>query len=251
MRITVLGSGGWIPTQKRQTCNYLIELNDNLIFLDTGTGMSRLSNYKHLFDKFKTINIIYSHYHLDHLIGLVYLPNWLKDHRLRIWGPGVSLYGKSCHEILSSITSSPFFALQIDKFSRDIEIHDYDVGGFSLNDNIRIMINDQKHSDPSFGITIGNYVHYATDTNVIESTFQSSEKVKYLLHECWDISLGANTEHSSLSEILRMTRYYKIENVGLIHINPNWSKEDEEEAFNYSKDFSNVNFLNDGDIIIL
>jgi ribonuclease BN (tRNA processing enzyme) len=251
MRLTVLGSGGWIPTKKRQTCSYFIELNDNLIFLDTGTGMSRLCNYPQIFDQFDTINIIYSHYHLDHVIGLVYLPNWLKDHRIRIWGPGISLYGKSCHEILSSITTSPFFALPIDEFSRDIEIYDYEVGGFSLNDNIRVLINAQKHSDPSFGITIGNYVHYATDTNVIESTFQESKHVKYLLHECWEIQFDANSEHSSLSEILQMTRNYSIENIGLIHINPNWSKEDEDGAFNLSREFSNVKFLNDGDEIIL
>ena len=124
MKLTVLGSGGWIPTKKRQTCAYILEIEDNLIFLDT-------------------------------------------------------------------------------------------------------------------------------DTNVIESTFQKSKHIKYLLHECWDIQFDENSEHSSLSEILRMARHYSIENIGLIHINPNWSKENEDGASNLSREFLNVKILNDGDEIIL
>jgi ribonuclease BN (tRNA processing enzyme) len=251
MKLTILGSGGWIPTEKRQTCTYFIEIEDNLIFMDTGTGMSRLYDYASIFDKYNTINIIYSHYHLDHVIGLIYLPNWIKHHRVRIWGPGRLYYGKSCRETLSSMISSPFFALPLDEFSKEVEIHDYDSNGFNLNDNIDILINAQKHTDPSFGITIGNYVHYATDTNVIESTFQRSEHVKYLLHECWDIQYDVKTEHSALSEILQMVRKYSINNFGLIHVNPNWSKDDETNVSLSLKKFTNAKLLNDGDVINL
>ena len=251
MKLTVLGSGGWIPTKKRQTCAYIVEIEDNLIFLDTGTGVSRLDDYARIFDKYSTINIIYSHYHLDHVIGLIYLPNWIRDHRVRIWGPGASFYGESCQEILSSMISSPFFSLPINKFSDDIEIHDYDVNGFIIDDKLDILINVQKHSDPSFGITIGNYIHYATDTNVIESTFQRSEQVKYLLHECWDIQYDVKTEHSALSEILKMARKYSINNFGLIHVNPNWSKDDEAKVSLSLKEFTNARLLNDGDVINL
>ena len=249
MKLSVLGSGGWIPNKKRQTCTYFMEIEGNLIFLDTGTGMSRLCNYTSIFDNYSTINIIYSHYHLDHVIGLIYLPNWIKDHKVKIWGPGKSFYGRSCQRILSSIISSPFFALPIEKFSIEIEINDFDTNGFIINDEIDILINPQKHSDPSFGITIGNYVHYATDTNVIESTFQRSEYVKYLLHECWDFKHEAKTEHSSLPEILQMTKKYSIDKLGLIHINPNWSEGDEDYVSNSLKEYTNVKLLNDGDVI--
>lgn len=251
MKLTVLGSGGWIPTKNRQTCTYLIEIEDNLIFLDTGTGISRLCNYKNIFDKYNTINIIYSHYHLDHVIGLIYLPSWIRGHRVRIWGPGMSFYGKSCQEILSSITTSPFFALPIDKFSPEIEINDYDANGFNLNHKIGVYINSQKHSDPSFGITIADYIHYATDTNVIESTFQRSENVKYLLHECWEIQPDASGEHSSVFEIIQMTRKYSIANIGLIHANPNWSKKDEDNISYLLKELNNAKLLQDGDVITL
>jgi len=251
MKLTILGSGGWIPTEKRQTSTYMLEIEDNLIFIDTGTGMSRLCDYASIFDKYNTINIIYSHYHLDHVIGLIYLPNWVKDHSVRIWGPGRYSYGKSCEEILSSMISSPFFALPIYELSKEIEIYDYDANGFNINSKIDILINSQKHSDPSFGITIGDYVHYATDTNVIESTFQRSEHVRYLLHECWDIQYDIKTEHSALSEILQMVRKYSINNFGLIHVNPNWSEDDEANVSLSLKNFTNAKLLNDGDIISL
>jgi ribonuclease BN (tRNA processing enzyme) len=247
MKLYILGSGGWIPTKKRHTCTFLLENEKNLILLDTGTGISRLNKYKQIIKNHKTINIIYSHYHLDHIIGLAYLPNWLNNHTIRIWGPGLDFYGKSCREILTAITSTPYFALPINKFSNDIEINDYNLKGFTINNEIEISICAQQHSDPSFGISIGNLLHYATDTNVIDSSFKKAQGVKMLLHECWQIDFDKKSEHSSVVEILHMAAKYNIQKIGLIHINPNWKQQDEDHAYSLVEKGVGINILSDGD----
>lgn len=72
-----------------------------------------------------------------------------------------------------------------------------------------------------------------------------------MLHECWDIQHNAKIEHSSASEIIRMAKKYSITNFGLIHVNPNCSKEDEDNVTYLLKDISNAKLLNDGDVIVL
>jgi ribonuclease BN (tRNA processing enzyme) len=42
MKLTVLGSGGWIPTSSRQTSCYLITSGTETLVLDAGTGLGTL-----------------------------------------------------------------------------------------------------------------------------------------------------------------------------------------------------------------
>ena len=251
MKLYALGTGGWIPTLRRQTCSYLLEDSDNLILLDTGSGISRLNDYIHLIERHDIINIIYSHYHIDHLIGLAYLPKWLNNKEIHIWGPGIKYYGRSCYDILSTITSSPYLSLHISNFAKNVVIKDYDLKGFKLNSGVRVNICKQQHSDPSFGITIGNFVHYATDTRVSNETFSKAKDVNLLLHECWDLESMVTSEHSSLHEILEQVEEYSINSIKLIHINPNWDIDMEKKLKTILEKYGNISILNDKDIVSL
>jgi ribonuclease BN (tRNA processing enzyme) len=69
MNVVLLGSGGYIPTSRRQTsCVVLPEIG---IVLDAGTGMCRLGKYL----RTERLDIFLSHAHLDHVAGLTYLIN--------------------------------------------------------------------------------------------------------------------------------------------------------------------------------
>ncbi len=223
MNIIPLGTCGWVPTSKRDTSSFLLEVENKLIFLDAGTGLHKLGNHINVFNDYDEINIILSHYHLDHIIGLSYLPLWFKDKIITIWGPGKSYYSKGCDEILTDFTTSPYFASSIKEFAKEVYLKDYDENGFMI-DNLRISINKQVHSSPSFGITIGNYLHYATDTNILRKSFDNN--CKLILHECWTYYKKDAEEHSSLEEIREMVEKYNIKKIGLIHINPRYNEEE-------------------------
>lgn len=235
MKVNFLGSGGWIPTRQRETCTYLCEYKDNLIILDAGSGISRFKEYKELISKYKNIYIILSHYHLDHIIGLSYLPSFFKEHNLVIYAPSKKYYDKSSRDILVDFTTFPYFSHSIEKYSSKVEILEYEKEGFFIDD-LKVGICEQKHSAPSFGITLGEYLHYATDTSILDETFNKAQNVKLLLHECWDIKQKKASYHSSLEELIEKSLFLKNTKIALIHINPSWEEKEFKEAEKLIKD---------------
>ena len=244
MKLITLGSGGWIPTESRHTASYLVDTGESLIILDTGSGLSRLSNHLDILNKYEEINIIYSHYHLDHLIGLSYIGNWSKQKRLNIYGPGKELGFSGCQDVISKFITHPFFPLTIDKFAIEVRMMDYDLKGFKIG-TIPIKITPQIHSGKSFGISLGDYIHYSTDTTILENTFKEAQGTKLLLHECWTIVNEGSKDHSSFEEINEMISKYKIQKLGLIHINPNWNVDKFEELSSSFSHNSNIVVVED------
>jgi ribonuclease BN (tRNA processing enzyme) len=233
IKITVLGSGGWIPTRKRETSSYLLQIDKKLIILDAGSGISRLSEYKNILENYSEVSIILSHYHLDHIIGLSYLPAFIKNKVLNIFAPSKKYYENNASEILSDFTSFPFFSKNIKNFAKVVNLYEYDTQGFFI-DELKIGICEQKHTAPSFGITVGKYLHYATDTSVIKRTFEIAKDVDLLLHECWQIKANAKSGHTSIEELLNYSK--KIKKMALIHINPTWIDEDFNQLESVIKD---------------
>lgn len=235
MKIIPLGSGGWIPTISRQTSTFLIEADNKLILLDAGTGVHNLREYSDIINSYNEVDIILSHYHLDHIIGLSYLPLYLKDKKITVWGPGEKYYGRSSEKILNEFTNKPFSASSIKDFAREVYIKDYDEAGFMIG-SMKIGINKQIHSDPSFGITISNYLHYATDTEVLDISFQKDCEI--ILHECWTFSEESYIGHSSLDEIKSKAHEFQVKKLGLIHLNPRYSEKE-------------INEINDNNIFVV
>jgi ribonuclease BN (tRNA processing enzyme) len=246
MKITVLGSGGWFPSRTRHTSCFLAETNNSLIILDAGTGLCRLGDYSDILNKYDDIHIIFSHYHLDHLIGLSYLPNWTKEKRLNIYGPGKNLGFNSCESILSGLLKPPYFH-PIEVLAKQVIINDFDPGGFNIN-GTTIKITEQIHSGKSYGITVGNILHYATDTIPIGSTFKAAENTELLLHDGWILTDENNRDekdHSSIDKVISLSAEYNIKKTGLIHLDPNWDDNVFIKAKQLIKD-NNIVIVEDG-----
>src|SRR5262245_131670 len=77
MKIVLLGTGGYFPTDRRHTaCMMLPEVG---VVLDAGTGMCRMPKYLST----DRLDIFLTHAHLDHITGLTYLVNTLPADVLR------------------------------------------------------------------------------------------------------------------------------------------------------------------------
>ncbi|MGD2114802.1 MAG: MBL fold metallo-hydrolase, partial [Acidobacteriota bacterium] len=76
MRLIPLGTNGYIPTHGRQTMCFLVRFEDRALLLDAGTGVARLlePRVRELLEGVEQLDVILSHFHLDHVIGLSYLP---------------------------------------------------------------------------------------------------------------------------------------------------------------------------------
>lgn len=226
-----------------------MENNGEYLFLDLGSGIANFSLYSEV-EVAKRIHIVLSHYHLDHLIGIIYLLNICRDKEIFIYGPGKTIYGESCEDILCGIIKPPYFGRMLKDFSHNVIIQDYNIGFKEISTNYTIEFVAQKHSQPSFGMLINDVLYYATDTMVLQNTFEKAKDVKLLLHECWDIEENLSGKHSSLEKIIKFNEQYHIPYIKLIHINPNWTCEDFEKARGLLINH-NIDLANDGDVFYL
>jgi glyoxylase-like metal-dependent hydrolase (beta-lactamase superfamily II) len=74
------------------------------LLLDAGTGARRLLTDSDLVDGVTALDVVLTHFHLDHVCGLLYLPALLTLCELeghpRVWAPGRWLYDTPSAELL-------------------------------------------------------------------------------------------------------------------------------------------------------
>ncbi|MDW7671243.1 MAG: MBL fold metallo-hydrolase [Bacillota bacterium] len=230
MKVTVLGSGGWIPTAQQETACYMIESGGVLILLDAGTGLSNLGRYREVLQQHETIHIVLSHYHMDHIIGLSFLPVFCRNHTVWIHGPGEPAYPKGAGKILSDFFCEPFSSSPVEDLAERLFFADYHEGLFNVG-NVTFKAFRQSHSHPSFGLKVENSLFYATDTGVSQQTFERAAGVSLMLHECWTLEPADDPYHSSLEQIIqKLAPNTGGGRLGLIHRNPRWGNQDRAAA---------------------
>lgn len=250
MRLYILGCGGWIPAQNETSC-FLVESKDSLIMLDAGTGVSNIKKYKDVLNKYDTLHIVLSHYHLDHIIGLSYLLPYVEDKKVIIYGPGRPVYSRSTEEILNDFFQPDYFSRTLNKLAHNVTCRDYCQESKFFIGEIAISISPQKHSSPSFSIQLDDELLYMTDTEFDANRFKNFPAVNLLLHECWQLSSGGITaKHSSLESIIKKLTLNSFNKVLLIHQNPMWSRGEIDEIL-YRIDGTNISLANDLETITI
>ncbi len=245
MKLYTLGCAGWIPGKNETSC-FLVEQNNELIMLDAGTGVSNLKYHLDVWDKYDSFSVILSHYHLDHLIGLIYLPPFLKGKTMKIYGPGKPAYEKTTEEYLNEFFQTAFFPTPLKELADKVECYDYSASDFAIGD-VKIKVNQQKHTSPSFQICIDDTLVYATDVCFEKDAWNHELKGNVLLHECCEIE-AADPTHTTLTNLMTGIRPEQFDNIYLIHHNPEWTEDDwavVEEKIRGTK----ISILNDGKMI--
>lgn len=124
MEITILGSGGFIPTEKQKSSSYLLKHRGEYFLLDCGCGaIQRLIELR--FDWTKINHIFISHFHIDHmndLLALLHSQLLSRRKTLKIFGPkNTKRIGNFIRKELSKKTAPPRFIFS-DTTSKKIKI---------------------------------------------------------------------------------------------------------------------------------
>jgi ribonuclease BN (tRNA processing enzyme) len=183
--MTVLGSGGWIPTRSRQTSCYLIISGTEALVLDAGTGFGALHIDPSLLDGVETVTVALSHFHLDHVTGLGFVSaRALCGRELTIAGPGSMAYGRPTRSIVEDqLLASPFQTTSPLVSARWAELG-WDTLSFAGQE---IQTWEQtRHPLPSAGFRVGDRFAYCTDTEFDPETIRRVAGVTTLLHEAWE-----------------------------------------------------------------
>ena len=219
MRLVVLGSGGWIPTGRRETCCFAVRRDSEVLIVDAGTGLRRLLERTDVLEGATAVNIVLSHFHLDHVVGLGYLPALRIPKVTVIWGPGAGLYGVSTREILERLLVSPFFTAGLASIASDVlDVTEGSVacGGFGL-----LARRQDRHSEPTLALRVEDAVTYCTDTAFDLENARFASGSALLLHEAWHAGAETDDEiHSAAGEAGRIAREAAVGRLVLVHVNP-------------------------------
>jgi len=160
--LTILGGGGWFPAHGRHTACALLRDGDAAIMIDAGTGVGRLVERPELLDGVTQLDIVLTHFHLDHVAGLAYLPALGLCAQTTVWGPGSLLYGTPTGSLLGSLSHEPFHPVPLE--DQEIDVRDLPPGEIELA-GVRIALRRQdRHSAPSLGLRFDDAFAWITDT---------------------------------------------------------------------------------------
>lgn len=232
-RFTMLGSGGWIPTARRETTCAILSFPESLFILDAGTGLARLleERFRPELEPEREVHLFLSHYHLDHVAGLLYLPAMFRGRTVHLHPPSADITGLDPLETVSSLIRKPFNPHALKDMPVDVVVEplregENEVGG------IRVGLRRQIHADPSAGFRIGDLMVFATDTAADPGTAGFSRGVRILVHEAWidgaeeddpatePIAREAYAAHTSARQAAGLAAAAGVGQLVLSHLNP-------------------------------
>lgn len=220
MQVICLGTTGYHPSPSRHTaCYYLPE--QDLVF-DAGTGLFRLIPLL-LQEPKRHLNLLLSHAHLDHIVGLTFLLDVFAVTELEsvtVFGDGEKLAAIREHLYSQHIFPVlPNFAFQpLDGCAGTLELSQASVRYFPL-----------EHPGGSTGFVVqanGRRLAYITDTvaDITADYVRELTELDLLMHECYfddqRRELAIKTGHSWQAAVVDLVRQVKPRQTYLIHINP-------------------------------
>jgi len=225
MRLIPLGANGFFPTFGRQTMSFLVLAPAQALLLDAGTGVSRLIEPKlaELLEPYRSLDVILSHYHLDHVVGLSYMPAAWTHGRIRVFGPASPLVESEVELALDQLLARPLFPADYRQFPAPVEPVAFRGENLQIG-NLSIRVRAQDHPGGSVGIRIGDELAYLTDTSVSAAAVDFVRGVKLLLHELWATDAEAATAgrggHSHFSALAEFIRAAGVPVVMPVHHHP-------------------------------
>jgi len=233
MRVTLLGTAGWMPSRRRETTCFAARADDALFIFDAGTGLRRFGDVEHasLLEGVRDIHLFLTHYHLDHVCGLAYLPAVLPGRQITIHAPAASLTGIDPETAVSGLLRRPY---DPHDWAELTHLRVEPIGPQSTIAGRTVSVRPQKHSDVSVAYRVDDALVVATDTVADPGTADFAAGVGLLLHEAWYCTADAAgivagpppgyTVHSEATEVGRLASDAGVGRLVLIHLDPRRSE---------------------------
>jgi ribonuclease BN (tRNA processing enzyme) len=214
VRLTILGSAGWMPSDDRETACYAVREDDRLLILDAGTGIRRLVTEPALLVGVRSIDLVVSHFHLDHIVGLSYLA--ALDRPVTVHGPGDWLYSRPTTELLDELLRPPYQAGRPRVFSvRELTEAGLVWGGHRLRAR-----HQTTHTAASVAYRLDDALSYCTDTGLDPGNAEFADGCELLLHEAWSTEDASALGHSTAAQAAAIALQAGARQLMLIHLPP-------------------------------
>ncbi len=217
MQLRFLGSGGFVPTDRRETACALLRRDGEALLIDAGTGARRLIAEPSLLEGVERLHVVLTHFHLDHTIGLFYLPDLGPS--VEVWGAGEALEATPMQELVRRLLGSPFAPRSfLGHFGgvRELGLEGAQIGSFRLQ--VRIQ---RRHANPTLALRFDDALAWCTDTAYDPENAAFARGVETLCHEAFHAADETDDPgHASAGEAARLAAAAEVERLVLIHVNP-------------------------------
>ncbi len=264
MKVTIWGCRGSMPSPGPEKIKYggntacvQLEHDKTCLIFDGGSGIQELG--KSLDPNVSVVNILLTHLHLDHIMGLGYfLPFYNPNCTVNIWGPAGS--SESLTVRLRRYFSPPFFPVRLNELLAKINIHEIDNSTFKIDD-FTIKSEYLCHPGPTVGYRceLGEaIVSYMPDhepvlgssdfPNSIEwcSGYNIAKDADLLFHdgqycnEEYERRVGWG--HSSMEDAIKFGTLTKVKKMVLFHHDPVNKDSDLENMYDQSVKNKNIGY---------
>jgi ribonuclease BN (tRNA processing enzyme) len=202
-------------------------MHDQVILLDAGSGVARLLEEPaaSLVQSYGALDVVLSHYHLDHVVGLSYLTAIWQNKPLTIYAPERPLVDVGAADALNQLIRPPYFPLTFKDYPAAVTLTPFSTTSFTIGE-VSVRLRRQKHPGGSVGIRFGDDVAYTTDTVVDQATVDFVRGARLLLHELWlddaDVPAeeAARTGHSHAGGVVRLATEAGVKSLMIVHHHP-------------------------------
>jgi ribonuclease BN (tRNA processing enzyme) len=213
VEVRLLGSGGFAPSDRRETASALLRKGDDALLIDAGTGVRRLLGDSNLLAGVERLRVVLTHFHLDHAIGLFYIG--AVGVPVEVWGAGETLEQTPTAALVERLLGPPFapptFLGRLDGL-HDLEVdRDTPIGAFVVRARVQ-----RRHSNPTLALRIDDAIVWCTDTEYDEGNVEFARGARVLFHE----SFANEHTHSAAEDAARLAMAAGVGRLVLIHVNP-------------------------------
>jgi phosphoribosyl 1,2-cyclic phosphodiesterase len=248
MYIRCWGSRGSVPVSGKEyikyggdtTCIEIRSQENDLIIIDSGTGIRRLGE-KLIKENEENITLLYTHFHLDHIAGFPFFKPVYKK------GTTINILSKSFNKptvktIFDLFMGRPFFPIQLEDKDIKAQIlfkeinkqvfnigsitvstiplsHPRDSGlGFRFEENGKSFVfltdNELGHRHKG-GATFNEYIEFCKDADLLIHDAEYEQKEYHKLLKSSEGHWG----HSTVSDVVHLAIEARVKQLGLFHIN--------------------------------
>ena len=238
-KLTFWGTRGSNPTPDKDKMIYgghtscvSLHTDDNLLLVfDMGTGLKNLGEVlANNPEEPRTIHIILSHYHWDHMIGLLsFAPLFIEDFDINFYGKKDVMNVK---EIITYMMNPIFWPVSFDDFKANLNFHTIEDEKLKISDLINIKTKPHGHPNGalSFRVEINDKVFtYITDCehpnlHLNEQLISLAQNSDILIHDAHfttsDLLNHKGWGHSSWEQAVNMAKKTNSKELVLFHHNP-------------------------------
>lgn len=217
MEVRLLGSGGFMPTDRRETACALIRADREALLIDAGTGARRLVTDEELLSGVERLHVVLTHFHLDHIIGLFYVAG--VDADIEVWAAGEALEGTATATLVDRLLGTPFApASFVDRFADVHELGEAPtrIGRWRLRTRIQRL-----HANPTLALRLDDAIVWCTDTAYDGANADFARDARLLFHEAFHAADETDDPgHTAAGEAARLATAAGVEQLVLIHVNP-------------------------------